>query len=101
MHCRIYIYTNLYPIANNKYKKEWNEAFDFAIEALQREEAEEKGYCHRIMPSNVEVVVRCRDCKHWQKTDIETIDGYPVYDCPFCGEWADANGFCSFGERRE
>jgi hypothetical protein len=40
------------------------EAIDMAIEALHREEAEEKGYCHRIMPSNVEVVVRCKDCRH-------------------------------------
>ena len=41
------------------------EAIDMAIEALQREEAEEKGYCHRIIPSNVEVVVRCKDCRWW------------------------------------
>ena len=46
-------------------------------------------------------IVRCKDCRYWQKTNIETIDGEPTYDCPFCGEWADANGFCSFGERRE
>ena len=26
------------------------EAIDMAIEALHREEAEEKGYCHRIRP---------------------------------------------------
>lgn len=26
------------------------EAFNMAIEALQREEAEAKGYCHRIKP---------------------------------------------------
>ena len=26
------------------------EAIDMAIEALRREEAEEKGYCHRIRP---------------------------------------------------
>lgn len=29
---------------------EAQDAVDMAIEALQREEAEEKGYCHRIMP---------------------------------------------------
>ena len=29
---------------------EYVEAIDMAIEALQREEAEEKGYCHRIKP---------------------------------------------------
>ena len=28
--------------------EETKEAIDMAIEALQREEAEEKGYCHRI-----------------------------------------------------
>lgn len=28
----------------------YNQAIDMAIEALQREEAEEKGYCHRIKP---------------------------------------------------
>lgn len=28
----------------------YDDAIDMAIEALQREEAEEKGYCHRIRP---------------------------------------------------
>ena len=46
-------------------------------------------------------IVRCKDCIHWEKTNIETIDGHPTYDCPFCGEWADANGYCSFGELAE
>lgn len=30
--------------------EETKEAIDMAIEALQREEAEAKGYCHRIKP---------------------------------------------------
>lgn len=30
------------------------EAVDMAIEALHREEAEEKGYCHRIRPKGGE-----------------------------------------------
>lgn len=30
--------------------EEDTKAFDMAIEALHREEAEEKGYCHRIKP---------------------------------------------------
>ena len=30
--------------------EEDTKAFDMAIEALQREEAEAKGYCHRIKP---------------------------------------------------
>lgn len=34
----------------NEYEKELNEALDMAIEALQREEAEANGYCHRIKP---------------------------------------------------
>ena len=36
------------------YREWWDdkcdEAVEMAIEALQREEAEEKGYCHRIKP---------------------------------------------------
>lgn len=34
----------------NYSESELDEAFFMAIEALQREEAEEKGYCHRIKP---------------------------------------------------
>ena len=30
----------------------YEEAYDMAIEALQREEAEAKGYCHRIKPKD-------------------------------------------------
>ena len=55
-------------IAQSKFypsKAELDELCDMAIEALHREEAEEKGYCHRIIPSNVEVVVRCKDCRWW------------------------------------
>ena len=33
---------------------EASEALDMAIEALQREEAEAKGYCHRIKPKGGE-----------------------------------------------
>lgn len=67
------------------------EALRMAIEALHREEAEEKGYCHRIIPSNVEVVVRCKDCRH--RSD---------------GGWCDVyiqprmeTDFCNHGERQE
>ena len=77
--------------ANNKYKKEWNEAFDLAIEALHREEAEEKGYCHRIRPRNVEVVVRCKDCRHRD-----------LFSCPLAdNDFQKDDDFCSWGERRE
>lgn len=77
--------------ANNKYKKEWNEAFDMAIEALHREEAEEKGYCHRIIPSNVEVVVRCKDCRHRD-----------LFSCPLAdNNFQKDEDFCSWGESED
>lgn len=67
------------------------EAFDMAIEALHREEAEEKGYCHRIIPSNVEVVVRCKDCRHRD-----------LFSCPLAdNDFQKDEDFCSWGERKE
>ena len=74
-----------------------DEAIDMAIEALRREEAEEKGYCHRIRPKNVEVVVRCKDCKHYIVEGITTRYGW-------CHEYkhsVDEDDYCSYGERRE
>jgi len=98
----------LADLTDNLFLHTWEEqykALHMAIEALK---ADAVGYETTVtinepisMQSNYVYVVRCKDCKHWQKTNIETIDGEPTYDCPFCGEWADANGFCSFGERRE
>ena len=73
------------------------EALDMAIESLQREEAEEKGWCHRIRPKNVEVVVRCKDCKHYIVEGITTRYGW-------CHEYkhsVDEDDYCSYGERRE
>lgn len=41
---------------------------------------------------DAEPVVRCRDCKHWRgENDI----------CRGIGVDFDADGFCSYGERRE
>lgn len=47
-------------------------------------------------------VVRCRDCKYWQKTNLKYEDDTPVYDCPFWndGYFADENGYCSGGRKR-
>ena len=71
--------------------EETKEAIDMAIEALQREEAEEKGYCHRIRPSNVEVVVRCKDCKHRD-----------LFSCPLAdNDFQKDDDYCSWGERVE
>ena len=74
-----------------------DEAKHMAIEALQREEAEANGYCHRIIPSNVEVVVRCKDCKQRR---VEG-DCTHYYYCDFMGSMCGDNEYCSFGERRE
>lgn len=69
----------------------YEEAIDMAIEALHREEAEEKGYCHRIIPKNVEVVVRCKDCRYRD-----------LFSCPLAdNDFQKDEDFCSWGERRE
>ena len=81
------------------------EALNIAIEALRREEAEEKGYCHRInyIPKPCEndncdcvEVVRCRDCRWYSVKGKTTMYG-----------WCDANwisvnetDYCSRGERQ-
>lgn len=79
-------------------------ALDMAIEALRREEAEEKGYCHRInyTPKPCEnancdcvEVVRCKDCK-WEfvcQQTVEQANADDVEHRPL--EW------CSVGERKE
>lgn len=76
------------------YFPETVKALDMAIEALHREEAEEKGYCHRIIPSNVEVVVRCKDC-------IQKHIGGSVTHYYWCDLWdreVDGDNYCSWAE---
>lgn len=102
--------------ANNKYKKEWNEAFDMAIEALSEETIEIKpmeikGDFHidddykkppQIL-GNVEVVVRCKDCRWYENRYGEVChnprygDGHANYSPPY----VDEEYFCKDGERRE
>ena len=78
--------------ANNKYKKEWNEAFDLAIEALS---AEYEDYEHATLvdikePLKVSVV-RCKDCRHRD-----------LFSCPLAdNDFQKDEDFCSWGERRE
>ena len=43
-------YATMEKFAQTKDEAKFGEALDMAIEALHREEAEEKGYCHRIKP---------------------------------------------------
>ena len=94
--------------ANNKYKKEWNEAFDLAIEALSAtnlkeefESAEYEDYEHATLvdikePLKVSVV-RCKDCK-WAEKAI--FDEYCV-ECTMHHTTFMKHGFCNHGERRE
>lgn len=50
------------------------EAFDMAIEALHREEAEAKGYCHRINPKNDCNCDERREPLNGKSADIVIID---------------------------
>lgn len=74
--------------ANNKYKKEWNEAFDLAIKALQTLEAVER-IKTEVLPQTD--LLRCKDCRHIYKNDF----------CSFYGCPTEADGYCNNGERRE
>lgn len=79
----------------------WNdrrEAVEMAIEALHHVEAEEKGYCHRIIPSNIEVVVRCKDCRYFKKIAERSDSGLCHRDI-VASAWKE-NGYCSRGERK-
>ena len=102
--------------ANNKYKKEWNEAFDMAIEALQ---AEPKLIRVEYSPFSIEEtstpsqtsfrgtqevhyyevpsVVRCKDCKNWRESHSEDEESY----CYIDGRTTDSTDYCSWGERRD
>lgn len=101
--------------ANNKYKKEWNEAFEIAIEALSADTVEIKPIeikgdfriddDYKKPPQiigNVEVVVRCKDCRfYWgnlSEDDTDEMYGECRWDSD---EMPNADDFCSYGERRE
>ena len=79
------------------------EAIRMAIVALHREEAEEKGYCHRInyIPKPCEnancdcvEVVRCKDCK---KRGAFGEKGF----CELYARGVPDEHYCSYGERIE
>ena len=50
------------------------ELIDMAIEALHREEAEAKGYCHRIIPKNYCNCDERREPLNGKSADIVIID---------------------------
>ena len=48
--------------------------------------------------SEIEKVVRCKDCKWWQDNN----GGYPHEECRWGkDETPDADDYCSYGERKE
>lgn len=102
--------------ANNKYKKEWNEAFDMAIEALSpanlkeefgsadavSREAHYDAVANRITDMEERgfvSVVRCKDCRWWSCKD-----SLHQHNSHLCRYWKSTNtsadDFCSYGERR-
>ena len=41
------------------------------------------------MASNGVLIMTCKDCKHFQKTQIKYSDGQPLYDCPYANDWCE------------
>lgn len=95
--------------ANNQYKKEWNEAFDMAIEALSvanlKEEFESavpnckkcaiKQLWEATEKEDLVAVVRCMDCIHYES------DGGALMVCRIDDMVVDDTDYCSHGERRK
>ena len=82
----------------------------FASKDYEKAKAVEK-VCCAVMdravksPLDVEVVVRCRECKHWKPSkskagntfsDMEYIGG-----CEFTNYYRRESDFCSYGEPKE
>ena len=87
---------------NAKYKNNYGEyEITFASKDYEKAKAVEK-ICCAVMdkavksPLDVEVVVRCRECKYHEDEEIGM-----VY-CPNAlGGWVRENWFCADGERKE
>ena len=85
---------------NAKYKNNHGEyEITFASKDYEKAKAVEK-VCCAVMdkgvksPFDVEVVVRCRECKHHHDCGTHFCDALGM-DCP-----DDSEFFCSYGERR-
>ena len=77
-------FKNVYSLYRNKvikYRIDWNDASDMAIEALEADTVE---------------VVRCKDCKHYKPFDKSK-----KFDCPQGLYAVFENDYCSHGERSE
>lgn len=83
----------LYELRRETNDTWYEEVYNMAIEALQREEAEEKGYCHRIKPKEylsadaVPTVIRSKtlmptkDFKVWAKRIREENPNAVIIPC--------------------
>ena len=76
--------------------------------ALEQECAEIYG---EIIDSDVVEVVRCKDCKYWQphtqcgfdedNDEYHNYCGYHMPDDEWYAEYWEADGYCSYGERKK
>ena len=73
------------------------EAFDMAIEALQKD-IERHERVIRASERHLGIV-RCKDCRYC--TEYYDKDGYPYWECDEWDSGTGADGFCHYGERRE
>ena len=76
--------------------------YEEAARKVGRGEINLKEFWKLIQPlRDVEVVVRCKDCKHYQFADNRAF-GFPVKRCEWTGfEDVDDEDFCSRGERKD
>ena len=64
-----------------------------------------KRYINRQPPADVVPVVRCKDCKHWEKRDFQAGNDAEHLEyggwCPYVRGVRYESDFCSCGERKE
>lgn len=59
-----------------------------------------------IPSSNVQEVVRCKECKYFELNHVDVYNGIPLITAhEICTKWGegcktDSNGFCFLGERK-
>ena len=73
---------------------------EFILNAFNEDGAE---YC---IKSNMQEVVRCKDCKYFLYDKLYMVEGLPLMGNLVCEKWGngcrtDENGFCFMGERKE
>ena len=96
---------------NAKYKNNYGEyEIAFASKDYEKAKAVEKVCCSVMdkavkSPFDVEVVVRCRECKYSRLNHLMNRDILSCENIDVCGEEylfeRNPNDFCSYGERKE